>query len=111
MRDDKKKSLAYSKLRRAIFVRVLIIAAFAVLAVFLFRSLSRGHLADAITDWMSRTFSMGASEANIMYFNIIPNNIEFILAAIIIIFILLLFITLLNSYKNTLMKLLQELAD
>jgi two-component system sensor histidine kinase VanS len=43
---------------------------------------------------------MRTSEAEIAYFKIIPNNIEFILAIIIIIFMLLLFRMLLNSYKR-----------
>lgn len=96
----KKKAYDYSKLKRVFFNRGLVITAFAVLSVLLFRALSRGSFADAIVNWIARTFSMSYSRALALYLNIIPNNIEIIIGIIIIVFMLLLFRLLLGSYTK-----------
>lgn len=95
-----KRPHGYKQLRRSIFIRSLMITACAATAVLLFRALSRGHLADLIVEWMMRLFCMEYSQALIIYYELIPNNIEFIIGMTIIIFMLMLFHLLLDSYKR-----------
>lgn len=100
MKISKKRRYDYSKLKRQIFIRGLLITVLATLAVILLRSLTRGHFADTIVGLIERVFSMDYTSAYNVYFKIIPNNLEFIIGIVIIVFMLLLFRMLLNSYTK-----------
>lgn len=72
----------------------------AIIAVFILRAITRGHLADTIVQWIARCFSISDNEADMAYFKLVVMNMQFILAAVIIIFVFFLFCMLLNSYKK-----------
>ena len=96
----KKAKYNYSKLGRITFIRGLWITVGAVAAVFALRMLTRGHLADAIVEWIARILSISENEANLIYFRMVAANMQFILALVIIIFVFLLFHMLLDTYKR-----------
>lgn len=100
MKIFKKSEYNYSKLSRLTYIKGVFITAGAVLIIFLLRLLSRGHLADRIAEWIARQFSLSDFQAEMAYFNLITFNMQYILATVIIIFMLLLFRMLLNSYKK-----------
>lgn len=100
MKSSEKMSSDYSKLSRITFIRGLGIALGAVFAVILLRALTRGHLADTIVIWIARIFSLSENEADLVYFNAVTVNLQFIIGIIIIIFVFLLFHMLLYSYKR-----------
>ena len=82
----KKAEYNYSKLGRITFIRGLWITVGAVAAVFVLRMLTRGHLADAIVEWIARILSISENEADLIYFQMVTANMQFILALVIIIF-------------------------
>lgn len=96
----KKAEYNYSKLGRITFIRGLWITVGAVAAVFVLRMLTRGHLADAIVGWIARILSISEKEADLIYFQMVTANMQFILALVIIIFVFLLFHMLLDTYKR-----------
>ena len=96
----KKAEYNYSKLGRITFIRGLWITVGAVAAVFVLRMLTRGHLADAIVEWIARILSISENEADLIYFQMVTANMQFILALVIIIFVFLLFHMLLDTYKR-----------
>ena len=96
----KKAEYNYSKLGRITFIRGLWITVGAVAAVFALRLLTRGHLADAIVGWIARILSISENEADLIYFQMVTANMQFILALVIIIFVFLLFHMLLDTYKR-----------
>jgi two-component system, OmpR family, sensor histidine kinase VanS len=96
----KKAEYNYSKLGRITFIRGLWITVGAVAAVFVLRMLTRGHLADAIVGWIARILSISENEADLIYFQMVTANMQFILALVIIIFVFLLFHMLLDTYKR-----------
>ena len=96
----KKAEYNYSKLGRITFIRGLWITVGAVAAVFVLRMLTRGHLADAIVEWIARILSVSENEADLIYFQMVTANMQFILALVIIIFVFLLFHMLLDTYKR-----------
>lgn len=100
MKSSEKISSDYSKLSRITFIRGLGIALGAVFAVVFLRALTRGHLADTIVIWIARIFSLSENEADLVYFNAVTVNLQFIIGIIIIIFVFLLFHMLLYSYKR-----------
>lgn len=100
MKSSEKMSSDYSKLSRITFIRGLWIALGAVFAVIFLRALTRGHLADTIVIWIARIFSLSENEADLVYFNAVTVNLQFIIGIVIIIFVFLLFHMLLYSYKR-----------
>lgn len=100
MKSSEKMSSDYSKLSRITFIRGLGIALGAVFAVIFLRALTRGHLADTIVIWIARIFSLSENEADLVYFNAVTVNLQFIIGIVIIIFVFLLFHMLLYSYKR-----------
>lgn len=96
----KKAEYNYSKLGRITFIRGLWITVGAVAAVFALRLLTRGHLADAIVEWIARILSISENEADLIYFQMVTANMQFLLALVIIIFVFLLFHMLLDTYKR-----------
>lgn len=100
MKSSEKMSSDYSKLSRITFIRGLGIALGAVFAVIFLRALTRGHLADTIVIWIARIFSLSENEADLVYFNAVTVNLQFIIGIVIIIFVFLLFHILLYSYKR-----------
>lgn len=100
MKSSEKISSDYSKLSRITFIRGLGIALGAVFAVIFLRALTRGHLADTIVIWIARIFSLSENEADLVYFNAVTVNLQFIIGIVIIIFVFLLFHMLLYSYKR-----------
>lgn len=96
----KKAEYNYSKLGRITFIRGLWITVGAAAAVFALRMLTRGHLADAIVEWIARILSISENEADLIYFQMVTANMQFILALVIIIFVFLLFHMLLDTYKR-----------
>lgn len=96
----KKAEYNYSKLGRITFIRGLWTTVGAVAAVFVLRMLTRGHLADAIVGWIARILSISENEADLIYFQMVTANMQFILALVIIIFVFLLFHMLLDTYKR-----------
>lgn len=100
MKTFRKSESKYSKLSLVTFIRGIWITLGAVAAVIFLRLLTRGHLADAISRWIAKCFSMSEEEANLVYFWAVAANMQFLLAIVIIIFVFLLFRMLLYSYKK-----------
>ena len=100
LRIFEKKDYNYAKLSRITFVKGLCITIGAALTVLLLRLLSQGHVADVIAVFIARILHISDTEADILYFKLIGNNMQFILAATIIAFMFLLFQMLLKSYKR-----------
>lgn len=67
-------------------------------SVLLFRIVSFGKFADTLVAMIEHIFSMDYPKAWLLYRKIIPQNIEFIIGIIIILFMLILFAGLLKSY-------------
>ena len=100
MRTNKKNQHAYSRLKRKIFGRALLITACATFSVLLFRWLSFGHLANGIVDWLMRTFLVDYYRAQEFYQKIVPGNMDVIIGITIIVFMLLLFRMLFSTYTQ-----------
>lgn len=100
MKKIRKSESKYSKLSFVTFVRGVWITLGAIATVFFLRVLTRGHLADTIVRWIAQIFAMSEKEANLVYFRVITNNMQFILTIVIIVFVFLLFCMLLHSYKK-----------
>ena len=77
----------YAALKRKILTRVLIAAAFAVIAVFVCRMIALGRVADQIVHTFSEMFKIDASAARNIYQFGIRNYLEALLAVVIIVFI------------------------
>ena len=98
MKIHNKRAYDYSKLKRRIFARGLLITAFATLAVLFFRWLSYGRLANEVVEWIGYIFKTDYNRALYIYQKMIPNNLEAIIGIVIIIFMLFLFRMLLGSF-------------
>ena len=84
LRKFKKKDYNYSKLSRITFGKGLCITIGAALTVLLLRLLSQGHVADIIAAVIARILHISDTEADILYFKVVGNNMQFILAITII---------------------------
>ena len=82
MKINNKRAYDYSKLKRRIFARGLLITAFATLAVLLFRWLSYGRLANAVVEWIGHIFKADYNRALYIYQKMIPNNLEAIIGIV-----------------------------
>ena len=100
LKKFKKKITTMQKLSRITFGKGLCITIGAALTVLLLRLLSHGHLADIIAVFIARILHISDTDANLLYFRIIGNNMQFILTLTIILFMFLLFQMLLKSYKR-----------
>ena len=100
LKKFKKKDYNYSKLSRITFGKGLCITIGAALTVLFLRLLSQGHLADIIAAVIARILHISDTEADILYFKVVGNNMQFILAITIITFMFVLFQMLLKSYKR-----------
>jgi len=96
----KKSAYDYTKLRRKIFLRGLVITACAAGAVLLFRTLTVGRLADALVSLMQKIFNMEYFSAYALYNRLISRNIETMMILCVIVFMLLLFGMLLRSFTK-----------
>lgn len=84
--EKKQRRHDYAALKRKILTRVLIAAAFAVIAVFVCRMIALGRVADQIVHTFSEMFKIDASAARNIYQFGIRNYLEALLAVLIIVF-------------------------
>lgn len=100
LKTDNDFGNSYSKLRKKTFIKGIQITGIAVVIVLIVRSLSYGKLGDVIVDFFVHTLGFDFEKVISIYQAFISGNIEIILAITIIIFMLILFRMLLNSYTK-----------
>lgn len=81
----------YSVLERKVFFRVLFMIVLSVAFVLGVRELLRGHIADAIVEFLARAFKLDAGDALRIYQYSIRNNMELIIVATIFLVLILFF--------------------
>ena len=96
--EQKQRRHDYAALKRKILMRVLIAAAFAVIAVFVCRMITIGRLADQIVHTFSEMFKIDTGAARNIYQFGIRNYLETLLAIAIIVFIVIGFRLIVKSF-------------
>lgn len=89
MKNNKKGN--YTNLRRKIFFQMLLITVAAAMTVILLRNILRGLIGDSIVRFLITAFHFDISDALTIYQLVIRNNMEMILFAVILIFLVILF--------------------
>lgn len=89
-RRDKRRYY-YARLKRKVFLQMLLIVVTATVTVYLLRNMLRGHLGDAIVGFLVSTFHIDYSDAYRIYQLIFRNNIKMIIFVVILIFLVILF--------------------
>ncbi|WP_238626090.1 sensor histidine kinase [Aggregatilinea lenta] len=81
----------YTNLKRELFFRLLLITVAATVTVFLLRSILRGQIADRIVEFLINAFHFGDRDALTIYQLVIRNNMDMVVFAVILIFLVILF--------------------
>ncbi|MCG8499700.1 MAG: vancomycin resistance histidine kinase VanS, partial [Firmicutes bacterium] len=81
----------YSKLKKKIFIQMLLITSIAVATVFFLRSSVRGRFGERVAWFLENTFRLNPHDANRIYYYIFGRNIELFMFITIIVFLILLF--------------------
>lgn len=89
MKNSKKGN--YTNLKRELFFRLLLITVAATVTVFLLRSILRGQIADRIVEFLINAFHFGDRDALTIYQLVIRNNMDMVVFAVILIFLVILF--------------------
>lgn len=87
---DKRRN-DYTKLKRKVFFRMLLITVAAAVTVYLLRYILRGQIGDPIVRFLVNAFKFDNSEAQTIYQLVIRNNMDMILFVVILIFLVILF--------------------
>ena len=105
--EKKQRQNDYSALTRKLFLRILIAAACAVIAIFVFRRITYGQLAERIINSLSGFFRIDSDAASKIYQFGIRNYFEVFVAIVIIALLLIGFRLLLNAFA----KYLDEITE
>lgn len=81
----------YTKIKRKIFSQMILITVAPVVIVFILRNILRGQIGNRIVEFLVSTFNFDYSEALQIYRVLIRNNINMILFAFILLFLVILF--------------------
>ncbi len=87
---DKRRN-DYTKLKSKVFFQMLLITVAAAVTVYLLRYILRGQIGDRIVRFLVNAFRFNNSDAQTIYQLVIRNNMEMILFAVILIFLVILF--------------------
>jgi len=90
----------YSKLNRRLFLKGLYAAIFSIALVFFARSVTQGRIANHIVQFILWFTPMSSGEATQLYWSIIGRNLDYILCAVMIFCMFLLFGVFLRAYRN-----------
>ncbi|MFZ5966472.1 MAG: vancomycin resistance histidine kinase VanS [Bacillota bacterium] len=86
-----KRKNDYSKLKRKVFLQMLLITVAAAVTVYLLRYILRGQIGDRIVQFLVNAFHFRNSDARTIYQLVIRNNMDMILFGVILIFLVVLF--------------------
>lgn len=87
---DKRRS-DYTKLKSKVFFQMLMITVVAVITVYLLRYILRGQIGDRIVRFLINAFNFRNTDAQMIYQLVFRNNMDMILFAVILIFLVILF--------------------
>jgi two-component system, OmpR family, sensor histidine kinase VanS len=87
---DKKRN-DYTKLKKKVFFQMLLITVAAAVTVYLLRYILHGQIGDRIVLFLVNTFKFENSDAQTIYQLVIRNNMDMIIFAVILIFLVILF--------------------
>ena len=104
MRAKKGQKPDYRALERKMFVKIALIMAAALLAVFLLQSLARGHAGDIIVALAQDVFGISSRRAHELYNRLIRFNMEYILLGAVAVFFLILSRFLLSQFSKYFME-------
>ncbi|MGC7872684.1 vancomycin resistance histidine kinase VanS [Desulfosporosinus sp. SYSU MS00001] len=97
---DKRRN-DYTKLKRKVFLQMLLITVAAAVTVYLLRSILRGHVGDRIVRLLVSAFRFDNSDAQQIYQLVIRNNMDTILfVVILIVLVILLFLFSVSWFTN-----------
>lgn len=105
--EKKQRQNDYSALTRKLFLRILIAAACAVIAIFVFRRITYGQLAERIINSLSGFFRIDSDAASKIYQFGIRNYFEVFVAIVIIALLLIGFRLLLNAFAKYLDEIME----
>lgn len=88
---NKQKQNDYSRLKKKVFVQMLLIVFAAVAIVVMLRLLVQGHFGNSVVRFLMNTFYFQDNDAQIVYRYLLRNNMDLILFSIIIVFLVILF--------------------
>jgi len=89
--DRGKRKNDYSKLKRKVFIQMLLITVAAAATVYLLRNLLRGQVGDSIVEFLINAFSFSYMDAYTIYNLVFRKNMDTILITITLIFLVILF--------------------
>lgn len=105
MNDKKLRRQAFAKLRRILFFRVLALAVVAAACVLLIRDAVRGRMAEWLVNFIVRVFCVDRMQALAFYYDKIRGpNLDYLIGAVILIFMALLFWLQLRSFQAWFMQ-------
>jgi two-component system sensor histidine kinase VanS len=89
-KSDKRRN-DYTKLKRKVFFQMLLITVVAAVTVYLLRYILHGQIGDRIVQFLVNAYKFEISDAQTIYQLVIRNNMDMILFAVILIFLVILF--------------------
>ena len=81
----------YSRLKRKVFLQMLVITVGTVVTVYLLRYILQGQIGDRIVQFLINVLHIRVSDAQMIYHLVIRNNMDMILFVVILIFLVILF--------------------
>ena len=81
----------YSRLKRKVFLQMLLITVGTVVTVYLLRYILQGQIGDRIVQFLINVLHIRVSDAQMIYHLVIRNNMDMILFVVILIFLVILF--------------------
>lgn len=98
MKSNKKGN--YTRLKRKVFLQMLLLTLTSIAGVFLLRILLRGQIGEGIVNFLTRNFSFDYQDALMIYQYIFRNNMDSILFIIIVLFLIFLFWLSISSFTK-----------
>lgn len=112
--DKGKRRNDYSKLKRKVFIQMLLITVAAAATVYILRNLLRGQVGDSIVEFLINAFSFSYMDAYTIYNLVIRKNMDTILITITLVFLVILFrfsISWFTKYFDEISSGLDKLTD
>lgn len=106
-----KRKNDYSKLKRKVFLQILLIMAAAAVTVYLLRNILRGQIGDRIVLFLVNAFHFTYSEALTIYQLVIRNNMDMILFVVMLIFLAIFSVSSFIKYFDEISAGMDKLAD
>jgi len=106
-----KRKNDYSKLKVKVFLQMLLIMVAAAVTVYLLRNILRGQIGDRIVLFLINTFHFNYTDALRIYQLVIRNNMDMILFAVILIFLVIFSVSWFTKYFDEISAGMDKLAE